>query len=149
MILYLNANSAHQSRMLANIMNMRWSEYIDKYKIDGIFCYDPRKGILVTIYEGTGLNLLEEDEEAGYKDYWNINVGTLDTGFDDGGTIYVTEVIRQENPCVGDVLRMIERNDLMIEGISGLCLREMLIQPFLGNSMEHKMYEKEKKINET
>lgn len=145
-MIFMNANSSISIQgMLSSIMDMHWNEYVEKYKIDGIFCYDPKKGILVTIYEGTGSNLSEEDEAAGYKDYWNIDVGMLSTGFDDGGMVCVKYVIRERNPYIEDILELIERNSGVTEGIFGLPLKSMIMNPFLGNKMEHAIYEEERK----
>jgi len=144
-MIYMNSSSSHQHEMLGSIMNMRWNQYVEKYKIDGIFCYDPKKGILVTIYEGTGSNLSEEDEAAGCKDYWNVDVGMFGVGFDDGGMICVKDVIRERNPYIAEILDLIERNGTMIEGIFGLPLKSMIMNPFLGNKMEHAIYEEERK----
>lgn len=144
-MMFVNSESAHTDLMLKNIMKMRWTNYLRSFNIDGIFCYDPSRKILVAIYEGSGENLLEEDYENGCVDYWYVNVGTIDEGFYGGGMMLLEKVIRDVNPTIEEILETIEYNEAIFDGMWGFDLKGMLMLPNKGNAKEHAIYEEEQK----
>lgn len=115
-------------------MNQRWLDYIKQNNIDGLFFYNPDAQIFMTVYEGTGDNLLPEDEEEGYVDYWMVDVFSKN-GNEDGAQIMCTTVIRETNPTVGEIIDMIEESE-MVMSIGSLPLRDYIVRPEYGERLE-------------
>lgn len=86
---------------------MSWKEYYEEYKTDSLYFTNNDKSELVMVSEGTGDNLLKEDEEEGYVDYWNIecygNSGRV------GGFLMRKTLIMEDNPTIEDIIK--ECND--------------------------------------
>lgn len=76
-----------------------------------VYIYVPDKGQVLRIDEGTGDNLLAEDEEAGYVDYiyYDVYDAAIRTEID-GGQVMLTELFRDKYEstmdCIPDVLDM-------------------------------------------
>lgn len=118
-----------------------WKTYKYQNYIDGLFFYDPDKEILVTVYEGTGDNLLNEDIDEGYLDYWNVDVYHKGEGLIGGGLMLLKELIITENPTLSSIIDKIMRNAEMFDGLEGLDLKAMSIVPSQGQELEHEFME--------
>lgn len=118
-----------------------WKTYKYQNYIDGLFFYDPDKEILVTVYEGTGDNLLDEDMDEGYIDYWNVDVYHKGEGLVGGGMMLLKELIIDENPTLSSIIDKIMRNAEMFDGLEGLDLKAMSIAPSQGQELEHEFME--------
>ena len=73
------------------------------------------KDTLFLIAEGTGDNLLDEDVEDGYADYWMTEWFTINADCTlkaDGGQWMETELVRDKYHTVGDVLARLMECDL-------------------------------------
>ena len=86
---------------------MSWKEYYEEYKTNSLYFTNNDKSELVMVAEGTGDNLLEEDKEEGYVDYWYIECFG-DTGRD-GGLLMRKTLIVKDNPTIEDIIK--ECND--------------------------------------
>ena len=109
---------------------MRWLDYIEQNKIDGLFFLDVRHGIYVQVFEGTGENLLPEDEENGFVDYWISDVYTGE-GMVGGGQLLLTSVIREDNPTIREIIKLITDNAEIFD-VVGLDMNEMLLDAKTG-----------------
>ena len=106
-----------RERLMRNKLGkMRWLDYVATYKTDGIFFLDTKTETFVAIFEGTGDNLLDEDIENGYVDYWYVevydNAGWIYNG---GGQLLLTEVTRETNPTVDEIIKYVFANADMLE----------------------------------
>ncbi len=76
-------------------MNIKRVDDVDKSDFCIKFNQEDGEEILVEIAEGTGVNLLEEDEAKGYVDYiyYTVYTNKKGEGFveDDGGIVLLTE----------------------------------------------------------
>lgn len=88
------------------MMNTNWLDYIERYKMDGLFFYNPDTKRLLAVWEGTGQNLLPEDEEAGFVDYWMVDEYGRE-GNVDGMQIMCTSVIREDNKSIDDICSVV------------------------------------------
>ena len=122
-------------------LDQDWKTYKYQNYIDGVFFYDPDKEIFVTIYEGTGDNLLDEDIDEGYVDYWNVDVYHKGEGLVGGGLMLLKKLIMEENPTLSSIIDKIMRNAEMFDGVEGLDLRAMSIAPSQGQELEHEFME--------
>lgn len=115
-------------------MNQRWLDYIKGNNIDGLFFYNPEEKIFMTVYEGTGDNLLPEDEEEGYVDYWMADVFG-EEGSIDGTQIMCETLIRENNQTIGEIIDMVEESE-MVMSIGSLPLRDYIVRPEYGERLE-------------
>jgi len=116
-------------------MNQRWLDYIEQNNIDGLFFYNPDDKTFMTVYEGTGDNLLPEDEEEGYVDYWMVDVFS-EEGDIDGAQIMCETLIRKNNQTIGEIVDMVEESE-MVMSIGSLPLRDYIVRPEYGNELEN------------
>ena len=78
--------------------------------LDDVFIFVPEMKQIIHISEGTGDNLLQEDEEQGYVDYIYYDQHELSNGMPevDGGQIMLKEMLREKYKrladCIQDVL---------------------------------------------
>ena len=87
-------------------LNMKWNDYSD----DTLYLWDGND-IVFVISEGTGENLLDEDIEEGYKDYWMTS--WYEYGEEkDGGQWMETEYIRDIDYTIQGVVDRISECDL-------------------------------------
>ena len=86
---------------------MSWKEYCKEHNTDSLYFTNDDKSELVMVAEGSGDNLLKEDEEEGYVDYWNIECYG-DSGRD-GGFLMRKTLIMEDNPTIEDIIK--ECND--------------------------------------
>lgn len=122
--------------------DLKWIDYTKKYHTDGLFFYDTHNNIFVVAREGTGDNLLPEDEDEGYVDYWNVEVYSNE-GNIGGGMLMETKLIQEVNPTVSEIIYdLIDRSD-MLDGVEGINLRDMLIDPEVGEAIEYLFFNKE------
>lgn len=96
-----------------------WITYKEKESYDGLWIFVPKLQALIHAEEGTGDNLLEEDQENGYVDYVEYQTYRLENSCeeDDGGEWMLTELLREKYPnmeaCVKDLLAFIyDQEDL-------------------------------------
>jgi hypothetical protein len=115
-------------------MEQRWLDYIEQNKIDGLFFYNPEDKIFMTLYEGTGDNLLPEDEEEGYVDYWMADVFSED-GNIDGAQIMCETLIRESNQTIDEIIGMVEESE-MVMSIGSLPLMDYIVRPEYGECLE-------------
>ena len=79
---------------------------------DELFVFVPKHREILRIAEGTGDNLLEEDQEEGYVDYIYYEQYSLENGMPevDGGQVMLKELFREKfrctEECIPDVLEM-------------------------------------------
>lgn len=85
-------------------LNMKWNDYPS----DTIYLWNGYT--IFRIAEGTGDNLSEEDEEAGYKDYWMTEY--VSKGDSDGGMWLETELISDIDYTIQGVLDRLMECDL-------------------------------------
>ena len=83
-----------------NILKTKWNDY----KSDTLYLISKDKDRLILIKEGDGSNLLSEDKEQGYKDYWYVEEYNLDTMTEDDGAQWM------ETKLISDI-------DYTIEGV--------------------------------
>lgn len=72
-----------------------------------IWFWVPAKGQLVYLQEGSGDNLLPEDEAEGYKDYLDYTCFDLDQGDiteSCGGQMMLTEYVQERYGCLADAI---------------------------------------------
>lgn len=99
-------------------LKMSWKEYCEEHKTDSLYFTNNDKSELVMVAEGTGDNLLKEDEEEGYVDYWYIEC--YGNSNRDGGLLMRKTLIMEDNPAIEDIIK--ECNDFeenLIPIISG------------------------------
>lgn len=74
-----------------------------------VHIYVPSENQIIRIAEGTGDNLLPEDEERGYVDYIYYDVHALRTDYPniDGGMIMRTALIRDEFESMEDCIPIV------------------------------------------
>lgn len=113
-------------------MNQRWLNYIEQYKMDGLFFYNPDTKHLLTVWEGTGQNLLPEDEEVGFVDYWMVDEYDRE-GNVNGMQIMCTSVIREDNKSIDDICSTVNE---AYGGIGDEPLRFYIIDPSIGVKIE-------------
>ena len=85
-------------------MNMKWN----KYPSDTLYLWNGKT--LFKIAEGTGDNLLEEDEAEGYKDYWMTDYYDFDEW--EGGQWMERETIWDLDYTIQGVLDRLKECDL-------------------------------------
>ena len=104
-----------RERLMRNKLGkMRWLDYVATYKTDGIFFRDTKANTFVAIFEGTGENLMPEDIENGYVDYWYVESYSSD-GLNGGGQLLLTEITREVNPTVDEIIKYVFANADMLE----------------------------------
>lgn len=86
-------------------LNMKWNDYPS----DTLYLWNGN--VLFVIAEGTGDNLLEEDEEEGYVDYWITECHGEDCDYD-GGQWMETKLIADIDYTVQGVIDRIMECDL-------------------------------------
>lgn len=71
---------------------------------DDVYIFVPDAKQIIRIAEGTGDNLLTEDEETGYVDYIMYEQHSLDVGMpvEDGGQLMMKELVREKYGCLAD-----------------------------------------------
>lgn len=85
----------------------------DIHPYDDIWVYLPEQQHLVSASEGTGDNLLPEDKSAGYVDYVEYTVYSLEDSCEpeDGGEWMLRKMLRESYPdmraCIPDLLECI------------------------------------------
>lgn len=86
-----------------------WTETCFGKKLEGyddLYVYVPEMRQIIRISEGTGDNLLPEDQDKGYVDY--IYYEQYELGIDmpevDGGQILLEEMLRDKYPCMADCI---------------------------------------------
>lgn len=114
-------------------LNQRWLDYIKENNIDGLFFYNPDAQIFMTVYEGTGDNLLPEDEAEGNVDYWMVDVFSP-KGNIDGSQVMRNIPIREDNWRLSKIIDYIEWATEFELG-AGI-LQDYLIDPKKGNELE-------------
>jgi hypothetical protein len=112
--------------------NMRWLDYIEENKMDGLFFYNPDTKHLLAVWEGTGQNLLPEDEEAGFVDYWMVDEYGRE-GNVDGMQIMCTSVIRENNKSINDICSAVNE---AYRSIGDKPLWYYIIDPTIGTKIE-------------
>lgn len=115
------------------MMNTNWLDYIEQHKMDGLFFYNPDTKRLLTVWEGTGQNLLPEDEEEGFVDYWMVDEYGED-GNVDGMQIMCTSVIREDNKFIDDICSTV---DEVYGSIGDEPLWHYIIDPSIGVKIEN------------
>ena len=86
--------------------NMKWNDYPS----DVLYLWDGET--IFRIAEGTGDNLLPEDEERGWVDYWLTDYYNFDDG--NGGQWMENELISDIDYTIQGVLDRLEECDLWI-----------------------------------
>ena len=81
-----------------------FSEFVEN---GSLYFTNNDKSELVMVAEGTGDNLLKEDEEEGYVDYWYIEC--FGNSNRDGGLLMRKTLIMEDNPTIEDIIK--ECND--------------------------------------
>jgi len=84
-------------------LGMKWNDYKEKYGTDSLYLWNGYT--LFVIVEGTGDNLLPEDEENGYVDYWMTNYYNDDDA--DGGQWMETNLIAEIDYTIQGVINRI------------------------------------------
>ncbi len=64
--------------------DMLWNDYGENLSFS-LYLYSRDTGFIYKVSEGTGDNLLDEDKEAGYRDYWDTELVNVDSGSQQGG----------------------------------------------------------------
>ncbi len=123
-------------------LNKRWNDYCKENCTDKMYFADAEHSVLVTIAEGSGDNLEKEDIAEGYVDYWYGEVYTTKDGNCGGGFQLLTTLIQQDNKTLSEIIDEIIEADI-IDGIQGLPLKDMLINPSDGEDIEYEFEEAE------
>lgn len=97
-------------------LNMKWNDYCTTFHTDTLYFTNTDKNKLIKVSEGTGDNLLPEDEEEGYVDYWHCDVYTND-GQIGGGIFYLTELIAEKNLSIKDTIKFLTENEDMFDEV--------------------------------
>lgn len=90
------------------VKNHCTEEYINSF--GDLFIFIPSEKQILCISEGTGGNLMDEDEDAGYVDYIDYEQYSVEAEFPevDGGNIMMKEYVRDKYnqlvDCIPDVL---------------------------------------------
>lgn len=111
----------------------RYAEYCERYGIDTIYLANKDRSYVLAITEGTGDNLSQEDQDAGYLDYWNVE-GIDKDGVEYGGGILLLDyMIFEENPKLEDVV-WLAKNSENLDDIS-MVRSCQLIDPYEGQQL--------------
>jgi hypothetical protein len=118
---------------------MSWKEYCKEHNTDSLYFTNDDKSVLVMVAEGTGDNLLKEDEEEGYVDYWNIECyGNSGRG---GGFLMRKTLIMEDNPTIEDIIK--ECNDFEENLIPITSGEFYVMDPEEGEELEDQFMEQE------
>lgn len=114
-------------------MNQRWLDYIEENKMDGLFFYNPDTKHLLAVWEGTGQNLLPEDEDNGFVDYWMVDEYDRE-GNVDGMQIMCPSLIREDNKFIDDICSTVNE---AYGSIGDEPLWYYIIDPAIGTKIEN------------
>lgn len=114
--------------------NMKWSEYCNLYQTDTLYVSNDSRSRLVTIAAGTGDELMEEDMEEGYVDYWCMEAYGDSKG--GSGMIMKEEYIAESNPTIGQILydvceedpELFSDGDYLIDAVEGRDLENLFLE---------------------
>lgn len=87
-------------------LNMKWNDYSS----DTLYLWDGET--IFRIAEGTGDNLLDEDVDAGYLDYWMTESYSFNEDACDGGQWMETQLIRDIDYTIQGVIDRLMECDL-------------------------------------
>lgn len=116
------------------MLNLKWTEYCEQHNTDALFFFDPKNNNLIVIREGNGDNLLDEDEEEGYVDYWYATV--YDKSGEIGGGMQLLEnYIQEENQTIEELINNFEENSALFDEVPSE-LKSIFIDPTKGKELE-------------
>lgn len=117
------------------ILKMKWGDYCDRFNTDTMYFHDKSRDILITVAQGTGDNLGEEDIEEGYVDYWYAEVYSKTNGNCGGGLLLLETYISDDNKTIEETIAYLEENADMFDGISGISLKGTFIRVDQGEDL--------------
>lgn len=115
-------------------INQRWLDYIEQHKMDGLFFYNPDTKHLLAVWEGTGQNLLPEDEDKGFVDYWMVDEYDREGSATGGMQIMCTSVIRKDDKVIEDICNTVNE---AYGNIGDEPLWHYIIDPSIGVKIEN------------
>jgi hypothetical protein len=129
-------NNTMSIRNAAVDLSMKWNDYCKAFNTDTLYVSNDGRTGLATISEGTGDNLLKEDEAEGYVDYWYMESYGDNEG--DGGMYMTKELIRETDPTIGQILEELAEYEPSLVP-DGWCL----LDPAEGDELEEIFYDVE------
>ena len=109
---------------MTDVMKMKWSEYCSKEHTGSIYFVNEYETYLYRVTEGTGDNLLPEDKEDGYVDYWLTDFYNLKEKREgDGGEWLETKLISDRDYTIGELIERMKECDAPLD------LERWTIQP--------------------
>lgn len=125
-------------------INLKWRRYCSRYSTDTLYFYDGTS--LVTIAEGDGSNLDNEDRMNRYVDYWSADVYTKDQGNCGGGLLLLREYIKVTNRPLKEIINFIRENVDAFDNIDS-SIFDHLIDVEKGKKLEEEFQSLEMKKN--
>ncbi len=92
-------------------LELTYREYCSKYDDEHIYLVSKDRSFVLSISEGSGDNLDADDEEDGYVDYWYVEGIDKDGTECGGGFLMLTELIRDANPTVAEIIDLAKNSD--------------------------------------
>ena len=92
-----------------DIKDLKWTEYCKKFNTETLYFTDKDESKLITVAEGSGDNLTNEDIDEGYKDYWYVEVYNNEGGIG-GGMLLLPKLIKETNMTIAETIKFIQDN---------------------------------------
>lgn len=124
-----------------NVLEMKWNDYCQKYETDAMYFHDEEKGKLIMIAEGTGDNLIQEDLDDGFVDYWYAEVYTKALGNCGGGMLTLKSFIKEDNKTIGEIIDFLQENADAFDGVADTSLKNTLIDAERGEELQEELEE--------
>ena len=118
---------------------MTWREYCTKHNTDSLYFFRKEYNHLIVVTQGTGDNLLDEDEDEGFVDYWYVKVFDSKEGEIGGGQLMLPEYIDPEQSVL-DIIKYVSEHYNMLDCVPPH-LNEYFIAPQKGKELEE-LFEK-------
>lgn len=96
--------------------NMKWNDYCNTFHTDTLYFTNTAKDKLIKVSEGTGDNLLPEDKEEGYVDYWYVE-SYEEIGETGGGILYEKDLIAEQNLTIKEIIEYLTDHEDSFDNI--------------------------------
>lgn len=126
-----------------NIMRLKWNDYCTKFHTNSLFFTNKNKDIIISISEGTGYSLAEEDIGDGYCDYWYISFEDK-TGVSGGSIILTETLIKEANQTIREIVKLLKDKIISIYGDEDIGSSDSdyhLITKYEANMIHHFLYD--------
>ncbi len=92
-----------------DIKDLNWTDYCKRFHTETLYFTDKDESKLITVAEGSGDNLTNEDIDEGLKDYWYVEVYNNE-GNIGGGMLLLPELIKETNMNIAETIKFIQDN---------------------------------------